>query len=143
MDRKPRVRENTSTVENAGDFWLSRAAREQQARAPRGDALVPEPRVSLRRRIPLEVLVNYGMTYSVPWRVRDLSLHGAFVEMDAADLQEGSYVEFVLRYRYKDKAFEHRLPAKIARLGADGVALEFGDYDDATYTDLVNLLYAI
>jgi hypothetical protein len=78
----------------------------------------------------------------VPWKIRDLSLSGAFLEMDAADLEEGGMVEFVLRFAYKDRRVEHRLPAKVARITPDGVALEFKKYNNEVYTDLVNLIYA-
>lgn len=118
-------------------FWLGRTLE-----ARRDDVVVPEPRDSIRRPLNLEVLVNHGLTYSTPWHVRDLSLTGAFVEMDASDLPEGSYVEVVLRYRYKGRPKEHRVPATVTRLEERGMALTFGDYGDDTYTDLANLLYA-
>ena len=117
-------------------FWLGRTLD-----AP--DAAVPVPRHSLRRQFHLEVVVNHGLAYSVPWHVRDLSLTGAFVEMDATHLPEGSYVEVVLRYRYEDRPMENRLPATVLRVEERGMALTFGWYDDETYTDLANLLYAL
>ncbi len=112
-------------------FWLGRA---QEA---------PEPRDSIRRPFGLKALVNHGLTYSTPWRVRDLSMTGAFVEMDVTQLPEGAYVELVLRYRYEGKSVEHRLPAIVTRIEDKGAGLTFGRYDDQTYTDLVKLLYAL
>lgn len=81
-------------------FWLGRAVEARQEERIR-DAPVPAPRDSVRRPFGIEALVNHGLSYSTPWRVRDLSLTGAFVEMDATQLPQGAYVEFVLRYRYK------------------------------------------
>jgi hypothetical protein len=119
-------------------FWLGRTF-EAEIEAP----LLPEPRHSVRRSLNLEVLVNHSLTYSVPLHVRDFSLTGAYVEMDTAELPEGSYVEMVVRYRYKGRTIEHRLPATVSRVEPRGMALTFGHYDDETYTDLTNLLYAL
>jgi HAMP domain-containing protein len=121
-------------------FWLGRALEAREEARLEDDAT--QPRHSIRRQLDLQVLVNHGLTYSVPWHVRDLSLTGAFVEMDAAQLPESSYVEFVLRYRYQGRPIEHRIPATVTRVAAEGVALTFGHYDDQAYTDLTNLLYA-
>ncbi len=117
------------------DFWLGRAV---EARA---ESAVVEPRHSLRRALGLRALVNHGMTYSTPWRVRDLSMNGAFVEMRSEQLPQGEYVELVLRYRYKDEPVELRLPATVTRVQDDGLGLTFGRYDDQAYTYLANLLY--
>ncbi len=121
-------------------FWLSRASQERAARP--GGETVPEPRHSLRCHLDLQVLLNYGLTYSAAWHVRDLSLSGIFIEMDARQLVEGTSVEVVLRYRHKDKTVEQRLAATVTRIEADGAALTFDRYDDQAYTDLANLLYA-
>ncbi len=100
-------------------------------------------RTSLRKQIPFETLVNCGMTYSVPWNIINLGLGGALVGMDHATLQLGSPVEFELRFTHRGRRIEHRIPARVVRLESRGVALQFGDYDDATYTDLTNFLYDI
>ncbi len=141
MDRKLIGHRIPVSIEDQ-TFWLGRALEAQQS-APTEEPSMPEPRHSVRRPYGLEALVNHGMTYSTPWRVRDLSLTGAFVEMDPLQLPEGSDVEFVLRYRYQGKSFEHRMPATVTRVHPDGVGLTFGQYDDDTYTQLTNLLYAI
>jgi hypothetical protein len=133
MDRKSLPPEHTATEAAEQFFWISRAASMRAANPPRH---------SLRRRADLEVLVNHGLTYSMPWHVRDLSLDGAFIEMEAGPLPEATYLELVLRYRYKDRDIELRLPATVSRMVGHGMALRFGYYDDQTYTDLANLLYA-
>jgi hypothetical protein len=137
MDKK--LIGNSAAAIPEQSFWLGRALEAQQeARAED-----PAPRDSVRRPLNLEVLVNHGLDYSTPWQVRDLSLTGAFVEMDTSHLPEGSYVEVVLRYRYQGKSFELRLPATVTRLEHRGMGLTFGQYDDETYTCLTNLLYAL
>ena len=145
MERKIPAR--TSPPQN-GDFWLTRAVRAQRAETgPEGAATTthsqePHLRHSLRRDRPIDALINYGMTYSGLQHVHDLSTTGALVEMRNTNLEVGTQVEFVLRYRYEDQPKELRLPATIKRVSEDGVASEFGGYDDSAYTDLVNLLYA-
>ena len=100
-------------------------------------------RASPRRSPNLQVLVNHGLTYSIPSQVRDLSLDGAFIEMNTDPFPESSYLEVVLRYHYKGRNVELRLPAVVARVEGRGMAVRFGGYDDQTYTDLANLLYTL
>ncbi len=102
-----------------------------------------ELRSNPRKTIPIEVVLNYGQIHSEVVPIRDLTMGGVFVEMTAIELHEGALLELMLRYRYKDRHIEHRLPAQVVRVTPDGVALRFGDYDDDAYTDLVDLLYAM
>jgi hypothetical protein len=99
-------------------------------------------RAAVRTEIPIQVLINYDFNYSQVKEVRDLSTEGAFVTTSNREIPEGARVEAVLRYRAKGKTLEHRLPADVVRVDHDGVALKFGRYDDDTYTELVNLIYA-
>jgi hypothetical protein len=128
--------------------WLTHAARARYENEPAEDPLPAAHarhallRGGVRRRKPLTALVNYGMTYSALLPVRDLSLTDVFVEMDPAFLSVGASLEFVLRYRYRGRPVELRLSGVVRRIEPDGVALRFGEYDDAAYTHLVNLLYA-
>jgi hypothetical protein len=129
-------------VEQAQSFWLGRVWEARQADGTRN--VVPtEARQTLRRRSGSDVLINHGLSYSIPWQVRDLSLQGAFVEADSGQLPAGSTVEVVMRYHYKDQDVEVRLPATVTRVDARGMALKFGRYDNQTYTDLTNLLFAL
>jgi hypothetical protein len=122
-------------------LWLHQGARERYASD--AQTLRHPARASVRRNPDLRALINDGLTYSAAWPVRDLSMTGAFIEMVASDLREGWIVEFVLQVDLPGRRAEHRFPAKIARISPDGVAVEFGHYDDAAYTDLANLLYAM
>jgi hypothetical protein len=134
-----------STFDIAGvvdtSFWHLRAVEERVAHTT--EPSDPVPRRSVRRALNLQVLVNFGATYSEPSQARDLSLSGAFLAMDARHLVQGAYVEVVLRYRYKETSMEQRIPATVTRLESNGVGVTFGNYDDQTYTDLTNLLYAL
>ncbi len=48
-----------------------------------------EHRTSIRKRTSVNVLINYGLTYSKRWKVHDLILSSALVEADEADLRQG------------------------------------------------------
>lgn len=122
--------------------WLARALGVRHERET-GSVHIPAPRNSLRRHIDLKALINFGVSYSVSWRVRDLSLIGAFIQIKSPSLLPRSQVELVLHYAHDDRPMELRIPAAVTRVESDGAALMFGDYDDQTYTDLVNLLYLI
>ena len=100
-----------------------------------------EQRQSIRKLIPLNILLNQDITYSKPWKVRDLSLNGARLELNKDEISPGTPVEAVLSLREHDEYDLHRVPAYVVRADRDGVALQFRHYDDRTYTALVNLLY--
>ena len=139
--------ENTSPGGRPG-IWLTHAARARfesepvEEPLPAAHARHVQLRGGVRRHTPLKALVNYGMTYSALKSIRDLSLTDVFVEMDPVSLSVGAEMEFVLRYRYRGRPVELRLSGVVTRIEPDGVALQFGEYDDAAYTHLVNLLYA-
>lgn len=121
--------------------WPQRVARASYARQ---EALPPAwARGSVRCAVSVTAVINFGPSYSAAWPVRDLSMTGAFVEMLEPDLREGMAVEFVLRADYHGRELEHRLAAVATRVTPEGAAFEFGAYDDAAYTDLANLLYAV
>lgn len=128
-------------------FWLTQAFRARDEGDQTEDPLPATHarhvllRHGVRRSSSLKALVNYGLIHSDLRKVRDLSPTDAFVEMSPTNLSVGSEVEFVLRYRYQGRPIELRLSATVKRIEPDGVALQFGKYDDITYTDLVNLLY--
>jgi hypothetical protein len=131
MDREPLTPEVLGEERPEHHFWISRAS---TAQTPRG---------SLRRHPDLEVKIHQGLGYTAMCRVRDLSMDGAFVEIQVGPLPQLSrHIEMVLLCSYKDQDIELRLPATVTRVTGRGVALRFGYYDDRTYTDLANLLYA-
>lgn len=130
-----------SPLDPVANRWLDRVAR---ANYERQEELPPAwARGSIRCTTHLTAVINYGLSYSAAWPVRDLSMTGAFVEMLEPDLREGMMVEFVLRADYHGRNLEHRLGAVATRVTPEGAAFEFGAYDDAAYTDLANLLYAM
>ena len=96
-----------------------------------------------RKKIPFDALVDYGLTYSLPWHIMELGMEDALVRMDTTGLHVGAPTEFVLRFKYNRQLVEHRIPAIVERMDARGVALRFDRYDEATRGDLARLLYAL
>ncbi|MHB8455036.1 MAG: PilZ domain-containing protein [Acidiferrobacterales bacterium] len=146
MDRKI-LRPDGSPVIPDDAVWVGRTLSQSHRQtgypesAPRGRGQNSHQRISIRTAVPYQALINYGMNYSAVWRIHDISMSGAFVEMAVGDLGAGASVEFVIRFRRRDRLVEHRLPATAIRVQSNGVALKFGDYSDDAYTDLINLLY--
>ena len=67
-------------------------------------------------------------------------MDGAFVRMDANGLTPAAQVDLLIALRAGEYDEMHRLPARVVRVAPQGVGLQFRDYDDKTYTALINLL---
>ena len=87
------------------------------------------------------MMVNTGPSFVLACKVCDISLAGAFVEMDPAGLVPGDIVDIVIDFDFGSHQTEHQMSAEISRVENQGVGLKFNAYGDRTYTDLVNLLY--
>ena len=101
-----------------------------------------EQRSSIRKKISLNIVINYDLAYSKRWKVRDLNLGGAMVEMRRNGLLPGTPVEAILALKRFGEYGLHRLPVEVVRTVRNGVGLQFHSYDDRAYTALVNLLYS-
>jgi hypothetical protein len=148
MDKK-RTTNDAQQRATRADVWLTRAASDNAKRAyfntPSKIAAghVARQRVNIRKPIPCNILVKVGSSYIVAQNVHDISLDGAFVEMNPASLAKGDFVDVVIEFVYKQRQIEHQISAEVMRLEPEGVGLKFGAYDNRTYTDLVYLLYAM
>ena len=96
-----------------------------------------------RKKIPFDVLVDYCITYSIPWYVLELGTESALVSMDTTGLRVGESTDFVLRFKYDRQPVEHNIPAVVEKIEPRGVTLRFSHYDEETRKDLVKLLYAL
>ena len=148
MDRK---KETVSQQQesSAQGFWTHNAARSHldPASAPdvsrwvRDDRL-PRQRVGIRKAVPCSILVKTGASFILARKIHDISLVGAFVDLDTAGLEVGEIVDVVIDFSFGDHQVEHQITAEITRVEQHGVGLKFNAYGNRTYTDLVNLLYA-
>jgi hypothetical protein len=130
------------------DVWLTRAVTD----ANRGDhdisskqpaRVSARQRVSIRKSMPCTILVRTGSSHVLARKIHDISLVGAFVDMDGTGLAAGDLVELVIGFTYNNqRQIEHQISAEVVRVETDGVGFRFCAYGNHTYTDLVNLLYA-
>lgn len=101
-----------------------------------------EQRQSIRKKISLNILVNHDLAYPGRWKISDLSLSGARLEAGKDRISPGTPIEAVFTLKQRDEYDFHRVPADVVRVDGNGVAVRFRNYDDRTYTALVNLLYS-
>ncbi len=128
--------------------WLTRAGADDVARgyhdvpAKHSAGSSRRQRVSIRKPTPCNILVKTGSSYVIARKIHDISLVGAFVEMDTTGLAVGNLVDLVIGFAYNQRQIDHQIPAEVVRVETEGVGFRFCTYGNRTYTDLVNLLYA-
>ena len=98
---------------------------------------------NLRKEIPFNALVDYWITYSIPWHVLELGTQSALVRMDTLGLRVGESTDFVLRFKVDRQPSEHHIPAVVEKIEPRGVTLRFAEYSEETRRDLVKLLYVL
>ena len=96
-----------------------------------------------RKKIPFDALVDYWITYSIPWHVLELGTESALVRMDTLGLRVGEAMDFVLRFKVDRQPSEHHIPAVVEKIEPHGVTLRFADYAEDSRRDLVKLLYVL
>jgi len=75
-------------------------------------------------------------------RLRDISLDGAFIEIENFALVKGTKLDLVLRILREEKTTACPLPAEVVRVEKDGAALMFGGLDQHVYNILVDIVLA-
>jgi len=129
-------------------FWARQATRDMLAQdtkvatQPGQGVRPPRQRIGIRKAVPCSILVKTGSSYVLARKIHDISLVGAYLEMDSASLVPGDIVDIVIDFDFGQHQVEHQITAEITRVEDQGVGLKFNAYGNRTYTDLVNLLYA-
>ena len=130
-------------------FW-SRATPQDSRHVSHGDNphasashLTRDQAKNPRKKIPFDALVDYCITYSIPWYVLELGTESALVSMDTSGLRVGESTDFVLRFKYDRQPSEHHIPAVVEKIESRGVTLRFAHYDEETRRDVVKLLYVL
>lgn len=131
MKRKQGVSE-VSVRDIHQDQWLARMAcanphEKEMRRCP-------------RKAVDMHVSLNQCMTCYGSGSIRDLSMHGAFVEIAHPGLILGMSVQVGFPFLFAGLPIERRLSARVLRAEPDGVALQFSQYNPEFYSDLFNLL---
>ncbi|MHB8345713.1 MAG: PilZ domain-containing protein [Acidiferrobacterales bacterium] len=98
-------------------------------------------RATERRTVTLDVYITHKLEYTAVWKTKDLSLHGALIDMAQGDLAPNCDVEAILAVKSKGREQRHHIAARIVRVSARGVALRFSGYGNQTHTALTRLLY--
>lgn len=147
MDNKRATPDNRQEAIQTGTWpapatgETKRDRHELPARRPADSAL--RQRVSIRKPMPGNILVKAGSAFVIASKIHDISMAGAFVDMDTTDLAVGDLVEVIIGVSYNQRQIDHQLSAEIVRIETEGVGIRFRTYDNRTYTDLVNFLYAM
>lgn len=105
--------------------------------------MIVEQRLALRRAVATDVLVNADhLDQSIPrlWKTRDLSLTGAFVEMQGSGLNVGDSIEAVLMLHHHHHNEPHCVTARITRVTPRGIGLEFGHCEKRTRDVLTKMI---
>lgn len=147
MDNKKRTTGLDQQGATDTNFWLGRVSRDRFTDADTQQQLgsehrLPRRRVGIRKAVPCSILVKTGSSYILARKIHDISLDGAYVEMDPSGLVVGQTVDIVIELSSNDNQSEHQISAEISRVDESGVGLRFSNYGDRAYTDLVNFLYA-
>ncbi len=95
-----------------------------------------------RRVTDVMVFVSHG-SEKRKCRLRDISVSGAFIEIENFALAKGTKVDLVLRILREEKTTACPLPAEVVRVQKDGAALMFGDLDQHAENILVNIVFAL
>jgi len=100
-----------------------------------------ERRISPRMPVSLDVVLNYRSS-AVVCTMRDVSLGGAFLEAQPAELPYNGAVEINMTVRSPHgQAKFLRVPAQIARITERGAGVTFGDLGQDAYFNLVDLVF--
>ncbi|HEX9627423.1 MAG TPA: PilZ domain-containing protein [Acidiferrobacterales bacterium] len=144
MDRKPKLQQSSPPAA-ADHFWLASLAQQQIHGSAETTDLEPGQSLNTRVALPAEVLykavIDDGSSQHLVWKIRDMSMTGAYVEMDVSQLHEGKVVELLLRYSFRGRMIQHRLPAKVVRIQLNGAGLRLSYLEPQTFRDLLALLY--
>jgi hypothetical protein len=146
MDKKRTAGPDQQGATDA-NFWLRQVSHDRFAatdtqQQPGSEHRLPRRRVGIRKALPCSILVKTGSSYILARKIHDISLDGAYVEMDPAGLVVGQTVDIVIELSSDGNHAEHQISADISRVDEAGVGLRFSSYGDRAYTDLVNFLYA-
>jgi hypothetical protein len=90
----------------------------------------------------VKAMITHHRLGLTKWRLRSISLDGAFLEVKDFNVAVGTDVDLILKVRSDQKRGHCRLPANILRIAEDGAAIEFHDLDDRSYHVLFDIVHA-
>ena len=99
-----------------------------------------ERRWSRRKQVELDVLLRYPGLGMVSCKTRDLGFEGANIITGSVALAPTAGVELIFSRPEDVAAAEVHLGAKVVRVHADGIGVNFSHYHDGAYSYLLKLL---
>ncbi len=98
-----------------------------------------EHRWNTRTPVALNIAVQYDKLGLISGRLRNLSLGGAFIEINAVGLARHTPVDVLLPAAGGDDEYV-AVPAMVVRTEADGLAVQFTDFAPESIATLTSLM---
>ncbi len=99
-----------------------------------------EKRWTIRTPAQLSVDLHYKDLEVVNCRTRDISLSGAYVEVEQLQPGVDTPIELVFKFGEVGYYTKYRVPAKVMRADGAGVGIMFKDIDVSTFRSLREVL---
>lgn len=99
-----------------------------------------EKRWAARRPVQIRVELRYKDMELVNCRTRDISLNGAFVEVQEMQPAVSAPVELVFRLGEPGQYTRYKVPAKVARSTGEGIGVMFEELDVSSFRSLREVL---
>ena len=101
--------------------------------------MTEDQRKRTRVNFTTEVTLNFDNKEYSGLRSRDLSLKGLFVETGLS-FPEGALVDVILSLSGSSSKVELKIKARVARVGSDGIGLDFTEIDLDSFFHLRNIV---
>jgi hypothetical protein len=99
-----------------------------------------EKRWTIRTPARLNVDLHYKDLEVVNCRTRDISLSGAYVEMEQLQPGVDMPIELVFKFGVVGHYTKYRVPAKVVRADGAGIGIMFKDIDVSSFRSLREVL---
>ena len=99
-----------------------------------------ERRLSKRKSVSHEVILYYSGVGMLRCQTRDVSMDGAFLEMQHVSIPTASEVELALNVVGKTKGGVVRFGGQVVRSGSGGVGVNFTKFFDGAHAYLKQLV---
>ena len=102
----------------------------------------PERRDTPRIAVTLEVMLRHDRFGFQPFRTRDISLDGVFVETGQLPIAQNSTVDLAIKLPTDGAQKVHRFHAQTVHVSRDGVGLSFDQVNSDGYAALLDLVFS-
>ena len=99
-----------------------------------------EKRWAVRRPLRISVDIRYRDMEVINCQTRDVSLNGAFVELEHLQPSLDTAVDLVFRLGEPGQFTKYKVPAKVARATGEGIGVMFDEMDISSFRTLREVL---